>query len=97
MKITQAFAEADAAGYPILRLTIDGHAAYVLEPKQSLLDAGIVVLLDHEGHWEKAVSTVYQPDGEVQPTRLAGAVGESALTDLVRRFVAGETGNLLTA
>ena len=46
MQITKARAWNDDLGYPILDLEIDGHTAQVFEPKWTLLDAGIVVLLD---------------------------------------------------
>lgn len=48
MTITRAFATTNG-GYPVLELKIDGYSAFVLEPKLTLLEAGIVVLLDHTG------------------------------------------------
>jgi hypothetical protein len=94
MNITKASTEL-IQGHAILNLEIDGHSAYIDEPKQTLLDAGIVVLLDDDGYWETAVSAVYI-DGQTQTT-LPGATTDPAVVALVRRFVAGAEGNLLEA
>ncbi len=96
MTITKALA-GDAGGYPILNLEIDGHAAYVLEPKLTLLAAGIVVLLDDAGYWETATEAAYQDDPESGPVRLAGGSTDPQLVKLVERFVNGEMGDLLAA
>jgi hypothetical protein len=80
-------------GYPILRLVIDGQPAYVVEPKQALLDAGIVVLLDDEGHWSDTIQTTFL-DGDTE-ILLEGATRDPAIVAVVRRFVAGETINLV--
>lgn len=106
MNITNARAAIDAGGYPILRLTIDGRPAYVLEPKQSLLEAGIVVLLDDENYWENKVSAELRPRrsperepgedfAEIEIQRIRGGATDARLIEIVRRFASGETGNLL--
>ena len=99
MNITKATASIEGLGYPLLRLTIDGHPAYVSEPKQTLLDQGIVVLLDEAGYWENTVSAIFRPDSVAQKRNelmvLRGAVADPKLAGIVMRFLNGETGNLL--
>ena len=78
---------------PVLWLQIDGHPAEVIEPKLSLLDAGIVVLLDDAGHWHLRLSAKYRDGG--REIAIPGGAMDEKLTALVRRFVAGETGDLM--
>jgi len=96
MHIEKAFAYTDAVGYPILDLVIDGKAAYVLQPKLTLLRAGIVVLLDDDGHWRDAISARYHLKGEERTIRIRGGCADASLITIVRRFVSGETGDLLS-
>jgi len=92
MDITKAEIVVDH-GYPILRFVIGGHAAFVIEPKRTLLDAGLVVLLDQDRHWEDTLAEVFEADGRRIP--IPGATRDPQILALVRRFVGGEEGNLL--
>ena len=65
----------------------------MLEPKITLLNAGIVVLLDRVGFWKCAVSAEYT--GGDATTRIEGATTNGEVVALTRRFVEGETGDLL--
>lgn len=80
-------------GYPILHLVIDGRSAYVCEPKLTLLERGIVVLLDDENFWYQNISAAFQDNG--QKIRVPGGTEVPGIVAIVRRFVQGETGNLL--
>jgi hypothetical protein len=82
--------------HPVLDLQIDGHHTYVLEPKLTLLRGGIVVLLDDDRYWERTISAEYRARGE-PPVRLPGATDDPAVVALVKRFAAGEQGDLLAA
>lgn len=95
MTITRAFATTND-GYPILELRINGQPAFVLEPKLTLLEAGIVVLLDHTGYWETTLSETFEGD-DGDAIQVAGATRDVRIVALVWRFVAGETGDLLTS
>src|ERR1043166_6231218 len=64
MKIQQAITHTDAQGYPVLDLIIDGKPAYVVQPKRTLLNAGIVVLLDDDGYWRNAFVADCKPEEE---------------------------------
>lgn len=77
-------------GHPILNLIIDGHPAYVFEPKETLLEAGVVVLLDDDGYWADTIHATFE--GEL----VAGGTSDPAILAITRRFVEGETGNLLS-
>lgn len=92
MKIEKAWTTT-RQGYPILHLVIDGRKAVVCEPKLTLLEQGIVVLLDDSGWWGQNVSAVFHDNG--QEIRVAGATTDPGVAAIVRRFVQGDTGNLL--
>jgi hypothetical protein len=83
-------------GYPILDLIIDGRPAAVIDPKQNLLDAGVVVLVDVDGkgYWQQFAAMV-SLDGEPE-VLVPGGIRNADLVALAQRFANGETGNLLT-
>ncbi len=79
MDITKAFASVQN-GYPALELEIDGHLAWVEEPKHTLLDAGIVVLLDSDGYWAMAcrrTPKVYQAKNGLEDSKCTTFEGEN--------------------
>ncbi|HEY3900842.1 MAG TPA: hypothetical protein VGM54_19685 [Chthoniobacter sp.] len=93
MVVTKANASM-ISGYPVLELEIDGHPAQVFEPKLTLLEAGLVVLLDRKGYWAANISAEFRTDDGNRVT-IRGATTDEQIVALVRRFVAGEEGDLL--
>jgi hypothetical protein len=88
MNITNVQTSTDAAGYSVLRLHIDSREAWVQEPKETLLAAGIVVLLDAAGHWEATLTAEYRPAGG-KPIAIRGGGTHPQLVEIVRRFLRG--------
>ena len=81
-------------GRPVLDLTIDGHPAFVLEPKRALLDAGLVVLLDASGYWERSISAAYKADGRT--IKIPGATADPKVIAEVRAWQQSEEGCTIT-
>lgn len=96
MKVTSAIASVKE-GYPTLELVIDGHPATVFLPKLTMLEKGVVVLLDREGYWGDATAADYVEDEGAAAVRIPGATDDDGVVRLVRRLVAGERGDLLAA
>jgi hypothetical protein len=97
MQVTKAQVIPDSIGYPTLVMEIDGHEAFVSEPRKILLDAGIAVLLDTDGYWESTLAAEFHSPEGYGIERIAGGATDPKVLEIVRRYVAGETGDLLSS
>lgn len=62
-----------------------------------LLEEGIVILRDEQGYWRTSIGEYWLGNVGDDPLVIRGGCRDQGLLSLVRRFVAGESGDLLAA
>jgi hypothetical protein len=81
-------------GHPELLLSVDGRQASVFQPKRTLLNAGIVILLaagDDSFYWEDSLPPVTARAKDGSSHTFRGAVTDPVIVKLAREFSANES------